>query len=305
MFNDNRIDNTGNALNVINCACEAEALQTGRKNKDELNAIVSRRVDISPDLMILDLVPDGWELPDFTPGQYATIGLAKSAKSAGSSMINILPVMNDDQNKLIKRAYSIASGSRNKEYLQFYLRLVDGGSLTSKIWSLKTGDRVWLSPKIKGKFTLEEVPADKNIVLIARGTGLAPYISMLRTISVRDAGRKIAVVHSARHSYDLAYRAELETLQKECDNFTYIPLLSKPQEEPRIWKGHSGYVQKLWKERVVHERWGMNITPGNTHVFICGNPDMINDMTEALEEEGFVKHKNRKHPGNIHLEKYW
>ncbi len=305
MFNDNRLGKVEKGLDVINCACEVEAMETGRKNKDELNAFISRRVDISSDLMIIDIVPDGWELPDFTPGQYATIGLPKSAKSFRQNKMSMLPVINDENKKMVKRPYSIASGSKNKHSLEIYLKLVEDGTLTPKLWNLKAGDRVWLSPRIKGKFTLDDVPVEKNILLAARGTGVAPYISMLRTITLRYEARNIAVIHSARHSYDLAYRSELETLEKECDNFSYIPVLSKPNQEPLKWHGHSGYVQKLWTERVVHEKWNSEITPKNTHIFLCGNPKMINDMTEVLEAEGFVKHKNWKKPGSIHLEKYW
>ncbi len=175
---------------------------------NDLNAIVVQNIEVSPGLEILRVVPDGWEFPDFTPGQFAVLGLPGSAPRC--RVCDPEDEVRDPQ-KLIKRAYSIASSSVTKEFLELYIVLVPSGSLTPRLFNLTAGDHVWLSPKFSGLFTLEDVPEDKHIVLVSTGTGLAPYMSMLRTQLVCGGPRRSAVLHGARHSWDLGYRSELMT----------------------------------------------------------------------------------------------
>ena len=92
---------------------------------DPLNAIVAQRVEISPGLIVLRVVPDGWELPDFEPGQFAVLGLPGSAERCA---VCDAEEQAADPDKLIKRAYSIASSSRSKEFLEFYVALVRSGA---------------------------------------------------------------------------------------------------------------------------------------------------------------------------------
>lgn len=144
-----------------------------------LNAKVAQRVELSPELIILRIIPDGWELPDFIPGQFAVLGLPGTAKRTNFSDAEEAP---SDPDKLIKRAYSIASSSTNKEYIEFYVALVRSGALTPRLFALKPGDSIFLGPKFTGMFTLEMVKQNNNIIMLSTGTGLAPYMSMLRTV---------------------------------------------------------------------------------------------------------------------------
>lgn len=268
----------------------------------ELNAVVSQRVEISPHTIILRVIPDGWELPEFTPGQFAVMGLPGSAPRITLSDPEEEP---PDPERLIRRAYSIASSSVEREYVEFYITLIRSGALTPRIFALNVGDRVWLSQKFQGLFTLKELPGEvTNIVMAATGTGLAPYMSMIRTELIRDAGRKFAVIHGARHSWDLGYRSELVTMQRLCANFSYIPVISRPAEEPVPWGGATEYVQDLWKAGPFEAGAGFKPDPSNTHVFLCGNPAMIEDMVRLLAEEGF-REQTKKTPGEVHLERYW
>ena len=266
-----------------------------------LNAIVAQRVEVSPGLAILRIVPDGWQLPEFKAGQYAVIGLPGSAPRAQFSDVEEEA---RDPDKLIKRAYSIASSSVAMEYLELYVVLVNSGALTPRLFALDNGDRLWLSPKIKGVFTLDEVPADQHVVLVSTGTGLAPYMSMLRTHLACGGERRFAVLHGARHSWDLGYRSELATLERMCPNFTYIPSISRPAEEHVSWQGESGYIQDLWSSGKLAEAWGFAPTPADTHVFLCGNPSMVETMEDLLATQDFKLH-SRHEPGQVHVEKYW
>jgi ferredoxin--NADP+ reductase len=153
-------------------------------------------------------------------------------------------------------------------------------------------------------FTLRDVPGERDVVLVATGTGLAPYMSMLRTELECGGPRRFAVLAGARHSWDLAYQAELVTMARLCPNFTYLPQISRPREELVPWGGAVGHVQELWTAGALARAWGGHPSPERTHVFLCGNPAMIEDMTRVLEAEGFRLHAPRA-PGQIHVERYW
>ena len=268
---------------------------------NELNAIVVQRIEVSPGLVILRVVPEGWELPDFEPGQYAVLGLPGSAPRTTISDPETEP---SPPEKLIKRAYSIASSSKAKEYMEFYVSLVPSGQLTPRLFKLRSGDRVWLSPKAKGLFTLDKVEKGRHVAFLATGTGLAPYMSMLRTQLTCGTPTHYAVLHGARHSWDLGYRSELMTLRRLCSNFSYLPTISRPQSEAVEWAGHSGYLQDLWRSRALTTEWGFEPSPETTDIFICGNPAMVDDMVEILAAEGYVEH-NRRQQGQVHVERYW
>ncbi len=267
----------------------------------EMNATVLQRVDITPELMILRVAPNGWDLPDFEPGQFGVLGLPGSHPRHELCDPEDPPATPD---KLIRRAYSVASSSLERQYVEFYITVVRSGALTPRLWTLKTGDSLWLGPKFSGMFTIDQVPQDKDVVLIATGTGLAPYMSMIRSELLHHRDRRIGVIHGARHSWDLGYRSELSTFDRMLPNFTYLPIISEPDEEPVKWGGLTGFINHLWEQDVVQERLGFRPTTEQTHVFLCGNPLMIEGMIEVLGREGFVE-QTKKEPGQIHLERFW
>ena len=266
----------------------------------ELNAIVTQRIDFAPGLMILRVAPDGWELPAFKPGQFSVLGLAASAPRAETASPES-PVPAADA--FIRRAYSIASSSNERDYLEFYIAHVQSGALTPRLFSLSVGDRVYLAPKATGMFTLDQVPQNQNLIFIGTGTGLAPYMSMIRTQVEANEPRRIFVLHGARNSWDLGYRTELFYLQRLAPNFTYVPTLDGPETEAVPWKGYVGFAQDLWKQGVIDQAWGFKPTPTNSHTFLCGNPLMIEAMTEVLVKEGFTVH-SKQTPGQIHIEEF-
>ena len=271
------------------------------KVTQKLNAVVSQRIEVSPYLIILRVVPDGWELPGFIPGQYTVLGLPGDApRYKFSNPEEKTP----DQDKLIRRAYSIASSSVEHEYVEFYITLVSSGSLTPRLFALNIGDKLLMSPKSTGLFTLSDLPDNVNVVLIATGTGLAPYMSMIRTDLECGSDSRFAVLHGSRHSWDLGYRSELITMQRLCSNLIYLPIISRPTDEPIAWNGPVGYVQDLWTGGDVDEAWGFHPEPHNTHFFLCGNPKMVETTSELLAKDGFREH-SKKSPGEVHLERYW
>ena len=169
---------------------------------------------------------------------------------------------------------------------------------------LELGDRLWLGKKITGTFTLDRVPDNQHLVLIATGTGLAPYISMLRSRLLHARTGKVAVLHGARHSWDLGYCNELALVERDHANFAYIPSITRPSGEKTRWHGEVGRMQEIWLRDPLRERWGFSPEAENTHILMCGNPAMIDTLIEVLGEQGYKEH-TKKSPGNIHLERYW
>jgi ferredoxin--NADP+ reductase len=298
----------------------------------EYNATVSSRVEVAPGLVILRIAPD--KLPfEFKSGQYVVLGLKASepridesegdeavvdavavaaepgsiegtqaSRDAVDAQTVAIARSSADPERMIRRAYSIASESRADEFLEFYLTVVMSGELTPRLFNLKIKDRLYVGPKAVGVFTLEKAPG-KHILMIGTGTGLAPYMSMMRSELVCNDQRQFVVVHGARFSWDLGYRTELTGLARHCGNFHYIPVVTRPKEDV-TWKGRSGYLQNLIASGAIEEETGLPLTPENFDIFLCGNPGMIETVIGWAEERGFTRDKGHD-IGTLHTEEYW
>ncbi len=181
--------------------------------------------------------------------------------------------------------------------------MVHNGELTPRLFNLQQGDKVGMTTKFTGMFTMDKAPKDANLVLIATGTGVAPYISMLRSNALANPNRNIAVLHGAANSWDLGYSSELSLLDSTFENFTYIPTVSRPDKEIIPWGGETGRVQEIWSSKILDKKWNKDLNADNTHTFLCGNPNMIDDAISILEGEGFIENKG-KIKGQIHAEKW-
>lgn len=248
--------------------------------RNELNATLVERIDITEGLLVFKVRPDAGIL-GFTPGQYVALGL-----------------MNED-GKILKRTYSIGSSPDEKDSFEFYLAIVPNGALTPRLAKLQEGDRLFCASKVTGKFTLDPIPQDKNILMLATGTGIAPYLSMLRTSSTWQRSGKITLVYGVRYAEDIAYLAELQELKDKHSDFSFHITVSRPeQSKSPDWAGEKGYIQNFFNSgRIL-------LDPEKDHLMLCGNPAMIADMQGLLLLRGFIEH-TRKQEGNLHLEKYW
>jgi len=265
------------------------------------NAQIASWQEITPYLRLLRVKPVGWQLPDFQPGQFARLGLPDTN---GQMVADA-----DPKASILWRSYSITSPPKQKDYLEFYLNRVDTGTFTPRLFGMSAGDRLHLSPRIEGRLTLEGVAPEQQLILAATGTGIGPFISMLRSGLLENRTASSVVLHGVRHITDLTFGKELEKLTADYPLFHYLPLVSRP-EDPN-WSGQIGHIQSLWKDRsekthkapidyLLHNQ----PTPDNTHVFLCGNPAMITEMLAILEQASFQRHHPRK-GGQVHMEKYW
>lgn len=260
------------------------------------NSTVTAKILLTPDLMILRVKTDE-PRPKFEAGQFTQIGLlAKEARSQNSIMIaEDLP-----PDKLIKRPYSIASANHETQNFEFYISQVKSGQLTPRLFNLTPGSRMWVDTKILGLFKLNDTPPESDIVMVATGTGLAPYISFLRSHILENQHRKLAVIHGASYPWDLGYYSELTFLQYTFKNFYYFPTLVHADKE---WAGLKGYIEEHIKSGLLQKEAGIEIDPMKTHFFLCGNPKMVESVSSILKEMGYTRHTRVK-PGSLHVEEW-
>jgi ferredoxin--NADP+ reductase len=265
-----------------------------------LNATVTQRQDINEYLSIVRVRPDSGHIPDFKPGQFATLGLPRQPKQQEIELLR--KHGKEPRVRITRRAYSIAS-TPGDDYLEFFVILVKEGRLTPQLWSVPEGGRLWMHEEIKGEFTLDAVPEGRDLVMVSTGTGLAPYLSMYRQFRNTNRWRTFTVINGVRHVCDLGYVEELNRYQEEDPNFTYIPLVSRATAED-AWDGVHGRVNVLLEGDAYEKITGRTLDPAQASVFLCGNPAMIDDMEAELIKLGFTVHTHDQ-PGNIHFERYW
>jgi ferredoxin--NADP+ reductase len=268
---------------------------------DPFNATLLKRIDLNEELAVFKIKPDCGEVAQFSPGQYTTLGLPAD-EDPNDAEAAVKRARRGP--KLIRRAYSIASSPKQRDHMDFYIVRVEEGKLTPKLWQLKAGDRIFMDGKCKGNFTMDDVPPGKDLVMVGTGTGMAPFMSMLRTYRGTGRWRKFVVLDGCRYIRDLGYRSDMEKIAAEDPTVIYIPTVTRePADAP--WTGHRGRVNVILEPENYLKLVGTPLTPEQCHVFLCGNPQMIDQGEETLQKRGFVV-KNREHPdGNIHFERYW
>lgn len=216
----------------------------------------------------------------FKPGQFLQIGMD-------------LP---DGQH--LHRPYSVASP--HGEFLEFFIVMVENGQLTPRLWKMNVGDPIDVSERAAGSFTLDHAPDAGSLWLIGTGTGLAPYIAMLRTETPWQRYKKIIVVHGVRHIRDLAYQEEFAKYRQQADGrFQYIPVVSREA----CAEGLSGRITTCIENGSLEQRAGTAFSK-DCAILLCGNPDMLNDCETLLAAREITKHK-AKAPGQVVIERYW
>ncbi|GEM_PF-28943 len=257
------------------------------------NATLIERVDLSHNLAIFRVRPDGntpddaqANVPDFEAGQYIVIGANNTECPEKGS---------------VRRAYSIASSPQEKRWLEFYVRLVEkptsDNPLTPLLWKMQPGDRLHLGRKIVGHFTLSRTIGkqdDRWKIFVAAGTGLAPFVSILRSLMADgDTGlEKVILLHGASRPHELGYKKELEeVLNHTCQR--YFPTVSRHEQHPE-WEGSRGRVETFFDAEeleTLEERLGMacgEIIPSRSVVYICGLHGTILQTLGRLLHRGFV-----------------
>jgi ferredoxin/flavodoxin---NADP+ reductase len=274
--------------------------------------------------------------PDFrltppVPGQYTTLGLGHWEPRHPEASPEVTKP--GDETRLIRRQYSLshpvltpggALANGSQEVLEFYIVMVngDGGemppALTPRLFQLKPNDRLYTGEKVLGHYVLGNVHPDDAILLLSTGTGEAPHNYMLWQLLQQGHRGPILAVCCVRLTRDLAYLDVHRQLMEKYPNYRYLSLATR---EP----GQSGkcYIQDLLKKGDLEKGIGRPLDPARTHVYLCGNPQMIGvptvdrttrvktypktvGMIELLEQRGFTAdNRALKIHGNVHFEEYW
>lgn len=253
--------------------------------------------------------PDSFK---FTAGQFVRLGVNpsqlkyyKQQRAAGNAVAN--EEQNEKLNEDIFRAYSIVS-SPFDEVLEFFSIVIPDGAFTSQLQHLEVGDELLLNTMPFGFLTLAryQKPLPKDLWLLATGTGLAPFLSMLQDLQTWKDYEHIILAYSARSIEELAYIDKIESLQEDfgslVDNpakLIFIPIVTREPVEGALTER----LPKLLLDGTLQARAGIALDIDSTHVMLCGNPDMVEDTKEALKTLGLVM--NRRGEGNIAVENYW
>jgi ferredoxin--NADP+ reductase len=231
-------------------------------------ARILKRTDYTPDLWSIR-VTAGAPFA-YKAGQYATLGVRTPEKH-------------------IERAYSIVSSPYENE-LEFFIELVPQGELTPLLYKLHSGDTMTMRKVPKGRFLLDLKSGRRNHLLLCTVTGIAPFVSYVRTLH-RDwkEGKfpgeiRLFMVEGASHSAEFGYKEEVEQVAAQVPWLTYVPTISRPWDEPG-WQGETGRVDDLIRKYT--DLW--NLKPANTSAYLCGHPTMIENGKGILKRCGFQK----------------
>ncbi len=251
--------------------------------------------------------PDGFK---FTAGQFVRLGIHGKDLQYFAQNHETKLTTSETQGQLVDldgyvfRAYSVAS-SPYDEFIEFFSVVIPDGEFTSKVNHIQVGDSLLLNTTPFGYLTLAryQLPLPNDLWLLATGTGLAPFLSILKTIDVWQQYQRIILVYSARTSQELAYQAEIGSIKSIYgDNgaaFVFLPIVTREAD----YAGEKARVPNLILSGKLTQLVGQKLDKERSHVMLCGNPQMVEDTKEALKSIGLTM--NRRGEGNIAVENYW
>lgn len=236
--------------------------------------------------------PPGFQ---FTAGQFARLGLPDQP--------------GDNAEPSIWRAYSMVTAP-HQPGLAFYSIVVPDGEFTTRLINLSVGDTIHINSTSFGFLTLDRFEAGGDLWLLATGTGLSAYLSMLQDPDTWHRYQRIILVHGVRQAEELAYREQLTAwaanglpgtdCAKPRAGLTYLPIATrdalpgKPQAR----------ITALIDDGRLEELAECRLDPAVSKVMLCGNPDMLKDARKLLTDRGFAVGR-RGIPGNMAVENYW
>ncbi len=261
---------------------------------------------LKEDLLIIRFVPKDGIMPDYKAGQFLTLGF---------------PIPEENY-KIVRRAYSIASHPENKKYFEFVIRWVrqplPGRVTTSLMYASEGDDILWTTPVGNALTINDKLPDgrkdERRIVCVSGGTGIAPFISF--ALHLHDVGdkREIVCLHGASYVDELSYKRLLTDLDTESIdrgkdkwNFTYRASISRPKEWiNRSWSGQTGRVEQFLNAKggelsPLEELVGEKITKDNTIFYICGWQGTIDGTMEFMKPKGFVTMPEKREDGSFEV----
>ena len=207
--------------------------------------------------------------------------------------------------KPLMRAYSIASANHD-DHLEFFSIKVQHGPLTSRLQHLRVGDEVLVSRKPTGTLTIHDLKAGENLYLLATGTGLAPFLSIIKDPETYQRFERVILVHGVRQVDELAYRdvitEELPTNEFFGDDvrrkLVYYPTVTRERFR------NQGRLTDLIRSGKLFADIGLSpLDPARDRVMVCGSPAMLKDTCTLLDSWGFTMSPHIGEPGDYVIER--
>lgn len=223
----------------------------------------------------------------FTAGQFARLGVRT------------------ERGNLVWRAYSMVS-SPFDEFLDFFSIVVPGGEFTSVLSQLKVGDELLIEKQPQGFLTLDRFGDGRDLWMLATGTGVAPFLSILQDFAVWEKYERIVLVYSVRTEAELAYRDLLqELLAREyiaphAHKLLFVPVVTREKVDGCL----NQRITDLLDNGELEKAADLPITPEHSRLLICGNPEMVDDTRKMLRRRDLQLSMTRR-PGQVAVENYW
>jgi ferredoxin--NADP+ reductase len=199
----------------------------------------------------------------------------------------------DIEGQRVARAFSFVNPPQDPT-LEFYGVVVPQGPLSPRLARLAPGDTLFVAPNPAGFLVLREVPDAETLWLVSTGTGLAPFLSILRTEEPWRRFKQVVVVHAVRHARELVYRELIRATSAH-----YVTMVSREPHSGSL----AGRIPAAMRDGRLEAAAGVPID-ARSHFMLCGNPEMLRDTAAALAERGLRKHRRRA-PGHITVESFW
>jgi ferredoxin--NADP+ reductase len=205
----------------------------------------------------------------------------------------------DIDGERIARPFSFVNAPEDP-LLEFYGIVVPEGPLSPRLERLAPGDRRYVAPNPAGFLVLSEVPDAQSLWLMATGTGIAPFLSMLRTDEPWKRFREVVLVQAVRHAKELVYQELIHDIGASRPSLRTVTFVSRESHPASL----AGRIPAAIADGRLERAAGVALSPETAHVMLCGNPDMLKDATAALIARGLRKHRRRT-PGHISVESFW
>jgi ferredoxin--NADP+ reductase len=211
-----------------------------------------------------------------------------------------LPAPPGSDEEMVGRPYSFVNAPGTAPH-EFYYVTVPGGPLSPRLVALSAGESLLLLRSANGFFCVGEVPAADVLWCLSTGTGLGPFLSILRTPEPWEKFGRVVLVHAVRYGIELTYGEVIAAIgDMHRGAFTYVPIVSR-EAHPGALRGR---IPGLIDDGRLESRAGLPLTAENSHAMLCGNPAMVEDTQRSLNARGMRRHR-RKEPGHITVETYW
>ena len=237
-----------------------------------------------------------------TDRHYALIFEAKLLPFKAGQFARLQVEVENDEGELEKFAnpYSLLN-TPDEKYAEVYFNTVADGKVSNGLAALKAGDILEIAQPCVGFFVMSQIPQAKHLWMLATGTGLGPYLCILKENEAWERFEKIVLVHAVPYAHELNYSDLIEQFAREHpDKFTFIPIVSR-EDHKDILKGR---IPALIENGELEAKAELQMSADDSHIMLCGNSGMLNDSKAILKVRGMNRHLNHK-PGHVSAEQYY